>query len=420
MTVLIDSLEASRAALENSDVQRMKISLGVLPPKGTRALMCAADSRSSRRWGTRPLRSSRRRDDADEIVNVIADEQVARNHDVAVFELDRRSAEGHHRLAEGAVTPAVGVLVETQHHVRCFGVFGRQDRVGVEGDIERLDGVMVSVNGRDPADLTRRTRPPVGRASSKERPPVRWTSPFLTETLAMSGVKGELKKSSALTRFSRAKSSNSWMDSDVGCRSRALHDLRDEIGGRGQTDLFEVDDEVIEVGIVDIGVEDLAAPEQAMLIGLADVAGRFIAGQSHPVNGVLHAERSGCDDPHFERVCQILEEELSCETVVDPVAVGQDLGDGRLGSQQIACLSVGEPLIESRRHIEASQQLLLGHPIGFGRRGRDVLLAEYGPAELGVQQFGELGAAAADSSRDGDDRHGIYSWSSGQTTGRPG
>ena len=63
-----------------------------------------------------------------------------------------------------------------------------------------------------------------------------------------------------------------------------------------------------------------------MFVGLADVPGRFMAGHAFAADGVLHSESAGCDDPHLECVVEILEEELSRQSVIDHVTLVEQLG----------------------------------------------------------------------------------------------
>ena len=117
----------------------------------------------------------------------------------------------------------------------------------------------------------------------------------------------------------------------MGCRLAvlALHDLGNEARRGFEAHLIQFDHEIIEIGVVDIGVEDLPTPMGAVIVGGADVSDRLIAGQTQSAHRRVDPVRHRSDDPHLERGAQILEEKLSGETVIDPVAVPEQLGDRR-------------------------------------------------------------------------------------------
>ena len=76
----------------------------------------------------------------------------------------------------------------------------------------------------------------------------------------------------------------------------ALHDLGDHRRGPVDTDVFEVDDQIVEVGIGDIGVKDLPTPPRTVFVGIPDMLPGFVLLQTESL-----ASRSRSDTPSARR-----------------------------------------------------------------------------------------------------------------------
>ena len=101
--------------------------------------------------GHEPLEQFPAAHDAHQPVVVVQYQHVARDHDVAVLELDRRRADGDDRITDGAADPAVRVVVGPQHDVCGGGVAGAHDQVG---DLRPVDGALVGADLVDAFDST--------------------------------------------------------------------------------------------------------------------------------------------------------------------------------------------------------------------------------------------------------------------------
>ncbi len=117
----------------------------------------------------------------------------------------------------------------------------------------------------------------------------------------------------------------------LGCRLVVLapHDFGNQVCRGFEVQLIQFDHEIIKIGVVDVGVEDLPAPMQAVIVGGADMPVSLLAGQIQPVHRRLDSVWHRSDDPYLERSAQILEEKLSGKTVIDAVALPEQLGDRR-------------------------------------------------------------------------------------------
>jgi hypothetical protein len=149
----------------------------------------------------------------------------------------------------------------------------------------------------------------------------------------------------------------------------SVHELGDHCRRPFNTHVFEVDDQVVKVGVGDVGVEDLAAPPSTIFVGLANVSPGLVLFQTESLHRGLDPILHRSDNPNLECITQIGEQELAGKPVINAVAVREKLGDGRLGGEEVAGLAVGKALKEIGRQVKPPKELLFGHPIGLGRSG---------------------------------------------------
>ncbi len=181
--------------------------------------------------------------------------------------------------------------------------------------------------------------------------------------------------------------------------------------------MLEVDDEVVEVGVVEVGVEHLPAPLGPPLVGVADVAHGLLVGEPQAGDGGVDPEVERRHQPHLEHAAETVEDELTDQPAVDAVAVGEEPAERRLHGEDVAFLALGEALEEVRRHVEAAVHLLLGDAVALGCGDR-VLEPDDLEAEPLVEGLRELLRAAVAALGNRDDWHGASCSSAGAGTRR--
>lgn len=90
--------------------------------------------------------------------------------------------------------------------------------------------------------------------------------------------------------------------------------------------------------------------------------------------------------------------------MVDDISFGDVVCEGGLDREQVIFFVSCEPSPKTGGMFESVGESVFGYAIGFGRIDND-LSAQHFVTESFAQVLGELGAAAACSSRDRDDRH---------------